>query len=276
MIVPMQEYGFLIYHKDHKSFFEKLYSLGVVHIKKSDKSIPAEIQETASELEKVSHVLEKLSFYSSFQNYSLKGEAESEPHSLLLHTSEILAAEAHYNVSLDNLQNEYAYAARWGPYDTSLIKSLSENGVSIRFYSAHERDFDERWGESYRLNILNFDPPFIHFIVFFYKDEKDDLPINASPMPERSISEVEQEIIQVKEKITALKNTLATINCTGRSTLEKYRFDLEKSLRILESLGQSQEKLDGKVMLARGFVPEHAKKTVEQVCDENKILYFNM
>lgn len=274
MVVPMSKFGFLIYNKDHRAFFEKLYDLGVVHIKKSEKAILQDLKSVAAELEKIRNVIDKL------KNHELPGDTEknilqeTKPDIILSKASELLAEEARLTIVMDNLNNEYDYADKWGSYDSSVLNSLKDHGVVTKFYSAHERDFKEEWKEKYRLYTLKHDPPFIHFAVFFYLDEKDDLPVNASPAPERSTSEIDVERKNIFDKIEAVKISLNKLRKEGIEMLEIYKNEQEQLLRVVESAEQSKPLLDGKVMFAQGFVPETVTQMVEKLCADEQIIYF--
>jgi V/A-type H+/Na+-transporting ATPase subunit I len=278
MIVPMIRYIFLVHHQDHHNFLLKLKDLGVLHIQTKDESQLADrkiLTDTLYQIDEVLHIVKNLHEDEKNQ-FALK-----QFHVNIPSGEEILqTAQSHINqkqhllLSLENTENDLMYAGQWGDFDKAVFHELHEHGIKILLYAVHERDYQKKWEELYRLEIVNTISPMIYFVVILRDGEQNEISLIPSPIPDKTIHQLLVEKKQIQEELDTIQEYFYWISQKGIKPLEHVRQKTADSIELSEAIQQSPKVLDGKIRLLEGFVPVSEEPKISKFTEDSGIIFW--
>ena len=278
MIVPMYKYAFLVYHSAYKSFLKDIRKIGVVHINtKNDEPTP-EMQELFRHLNEVDKAVKKLDMLEPEKSETKPGLNTGEEVFNRLKTMEKEMEHNHHQVL--QLEKEKKQLLPWGDFNWEKVRNLEEKGLHIRFMSCPIRKYKPAWEEEFYLKVITD----LDGYRYFVKIEKTEngIPQNGFDeitgadelvLPERSLSEINAEINNLKSEAESLSHELHQVACHCKSLLKQYYEELQQELSEQNALLQTTEEVEGKVKLLEGWVPETKKADLDAYLEENQILY---
>ncbi|HKJ43728.1 MAG TPA: hypothetical protein VKA27_16645, partial [Sunxiuqinia sp.] len=120
MIVPMEKYSFVLYHKAYTSFLDELQELGVVHIDVSRKKVhPGEEEDLIHEAEQINKTFELLKPYQHAENEATDTGWTTEE--LNQQSSGLTKKLEAGRQKLAGLQEEKKEREDWGEYSVELL-----------------------------------------------------------------------------------------------------------------------------------------------------------
>ena len=278
MIVPMYKYAFLVYHSAYKSFLKDIRKIGVVHINtKNDEPTP-EMQELFRHLNEVDKAVKKLDMLEPEKSETKPGLNTGEEVFNRLKTMEKEMEHNHHQVL--QLEKEKKQLLPWGDFNWEKVRNLEEKGLHIRFMSCPIRKYKPAWEEEFYLKVITD----LDGYRYFVKIEKTEngIPQNGFDeitgadelvLPERSLSEINAEINNLKSEAESLSHELHQVACHCKSLLKQYYEELQQELSEQNALLQTTEEVEGKVKLLEGWVPETKKADLDAYLEGNNILY---
>jgi len=278
MIVPMYKYAFLVYHSAYKSFLKDIRKIGVVHINtKNDEPTP-EMQELFRHLNEVDKAVKKLDMLEPEKSETKPELNTGEEVFNRLKTMEKEMEHNHHQVL--QLEKEKKQLLPWGDFNWEKVRNLEEKGLHIRFMSCPIRKYEPAWEEEFYLKVITD----LDGYRYFVKIEKTEngIPQNGFDeitgadelvLPERSLSEINAEINNLKSEAESLSHELHQVACHCKSLLKQYYEELQQELSEQNALLQTTEEVEGKVKLLEGWVPETKKADLDAYLEGNNILY---
>ena len=219
MIIKMNKYSFLIFHREYSDFLVRLRDLGVVHIRQNnDTKQVEEIKALLAEQKQIRQTIDRMN--AMWDSAGLTVESLS-PASEYLHVSDdsfdtapryietiaTIDAEIEANQKklneLNQLQRELKV---WGDFDPQLLRRLADAGREIRFWSVPLPQYKPEWEEQYGAIIISDARRIVSFVTVTptgmppkkISAERIDLPM-------RSLSDVEREISETKAETAHLR-----------------------------------------------------------------------
>jgi V/A-type H+/Na+-transporting ATPase subunit I len=278
MIVPMYKYAFLVYHSAYKNFLNDIRKIGVVHINTKIIESTPEMQELFRYHAEVDKAVKKLDMIDpekteTSPEFKSGGEVFNR-----LKTMEKELEHNHHQVL--QLEKEKKQLLPWGEFKWETIHSLEEKGVHIRFMSCPIRKYEPVWEEEYYISIIGDLDGYRYFVKIektengYSQNGFDEISgADELVLPERSLGDVNSEIIRLKSEADLLNHELHQIAFCCKPLLMKFQQELQQKLSEHNALLQTTEEVEGKVKMLEGWVPETKKDELDAYLEENQILY---
>jgi V/A-type H+/Na+-transporting ATPase subunit I len=178
------------------------------------------------------------------------------------------------------LEKEKKQLLPWGEFKWETIHSLEEKGVHIRFMSCPIRKYEPVWEEEYYISIIGDLDGYRYFVKIektengYSQNGFDEISgADELVLPERSLGDVNSEIIRLKSEADLLNHELHQIAFCCKPLLMKFQQELQQKLSEHNALLQTTEEVEGKVKMLEGWVPETKKDELDAYLEENQILY---
>ena len=242
MIEKMTRYDFVLLSGLKDEFIERLASLGVMDITRSDKPVDADSEELLASIEALRGEIKRIELGSDSVLHSMQEE-------------------------LSALLSEKEELAHWGDYDRERLESL---GLPVRFFRMAEKVYDPSWESECLLQETDMTNGKVWFVVI------GDCPLSAAPLPapSRSLSEVQETIRRKEAEIDEYRKKLEAL----KSDIPELKERLEGLVRKLGMYlaGAGAEKVaDNSLLVFEGFAPTAGKETLEKALDELDCLWFS-
>jgi len=117
MIVPMQKYSFLIFHKEYNSFLKEIQEIGVIHIIEKNKNITDEIREQYRLLSNYAKILK---FLEKRKQESEKSEIDIDGALILQDIVEKQKKEEFLKQKLISENKELQKTKAWGDFSKQI------------------------------------------------------------------------------------------------------------------------------------------------------------
>jgi len=271
MITPMYKYNFLVYHRDFDSFLLKLQELGVVDISMENRNVDEDEKDILARIGKISSTIKFLETRT----------APNEKISLSLSADEIVSRvellqreREQFDNAIKKAQKELAEVEPWGNFDFKLLGNLAEKGISIRFFIASEKAFNEEWLNEYPIEIINHTNGLYYFVLvdfngisFPVEAQEVRAPQFSAKLKEDEIKRYLNRIDEINKELDFLALYIDTLKAEQANLTNQLDFKMVKSSAIPEA--------DNTIMVLEGWVPEDLNEKVKQVLDSESVIYIS-
>jgi V/A-type H+-transporting ATPase subunit I len=268
MIVPMQKYSFLVYHRQYAEFLEAIREIGVLHV--------IEKQEGAAENDALNEQLQLLNRTRSAQralkNYT-KESSDLVSTSPYTDSAEVLADVEDRLVKIESLQQQLQQTDRewermevWGRFSPELISKLANSGYQLYFYSCNLRKFDQEWEAKYSVFEIDTVGTIRYFVVLATNGVEPDIDADPVKLSDRDASKIAEEKESIRRQINDEKKALQVVAPAALKGLEQYQREVNGQLDFSRVMLNTHKEADDKVMLLEGWCP------VETAADLNNYL----
>ena len=270
MIVPMQKYSFLVYHKEYGDFLQELQHLGVLHVIEREAEISNEISEKYQLVNRIDKIIKSLE----------KREIEKTENSSVSDGLKIIDEIIQKQDELDVLQQELVAAKKdlikvkpWGQFSTDIINKLRDINFYLRFFIISKKKFNTKLLSEYNAEIITESGNNIYFIIIQQGDEVLNIDAEEVKQPESSISEVNRRIKETEDKITLLNIDFDNYSKTSIPQLKKEKEAIESSLEYEKVVLNTSVEADEKMKILEGWVPKTRKKQIDDLLERSNILH---
>ncbi|HDP74853.1 MAG TPA: V-type ATP synthase subunit I [Bacteroidales bacterium] len=271
MITPMYKYNFLVYHRDFDSFLLKLQELGVVDISVENRNVDEDEKDILAKIGKISTTIKFLETRS----------APNETITLSLSADEIVSRvellqreREQFENAIKKAQKELAEVEPWGNFDLKLLNNLVEKGISIRFFIAPEKVFNEDWVNEFPIEIVNHINGLYYFVMVNYAGEPISPDIQEVRMPQFSVKQKDEEIHRYHIRIGEI-NTELDFLTLYIDLLKKEQLELTNQLDFKMVKSSAIPEADNTIMVLEGWVPEDLNEKVKQALDAESVIYIS-
>ncbi len=270
MIIPMYKYSFLVYHKEYSSFLKKLQQIGVLHIIEKE-------TETVSDIQKKLQLIKRLDKTIKFLE---KREVEETNKHTASYGIEIIEEINNKQEELEQLHQNLASAKKglnsvlpWGEFSTENITKLNTENLYLKFFITSEKKFQKKWLTQYNTEIITKSGNQIYFVVIQEGNQK--LTINAEEIkqPEKSVSEIKQQIQKTEDIISQINRELDTYASTSIPLLKQEKETLTENLDFEKAVLNTTDEADKKMKVLEGWIPKSQKKQIDAFLEDSSILY---
>ena len=270
MIVPMQKYSFLVYHKEYRVFLKELQQLGVLHVIEREAEISNEISKKYQFVNRIDKIIKSLE----------KRETEQTDKRPVSEELNIIENIINKQDELDTMQQELVAARKeldkvkpWGDFSTDIINKLKDHGFCLRFFIASKKKFNTSLLSEYNTEIINESGNQIYFIIIQQGDEELNIDAEEVKQPERSISEVNRGLTETEVKIKSLNKKLDDYALSSIPQIKKEKEDLVANLEYEKVVLNTTVEADEKMKILEGWVPKTKKKQLDDFLDKSNILH---
>lgn len=276
MIVKMNKYTLVLYHKAQEEFLARLQELGVVDITTSgwepnerEREVLGEIESHKAASENFA-ALKKLPKYAGAEPFE-SGEEAYEKYQRASAAIESLGSQ------IAKAEKETQDLAMWGDFSPAAIAALEKEGILLHFYSCYSNEYAQgypAWSENYTVEAISEHNGTTYFVVVSRKGE---------PMPQIDAQVVKTPTLNAHDKgaeVDALKAKLTEWECVmarcvaSAELIEQHANQLKDELQFSQVSRSGEEEADGKLIVLQGWAPEANAKEVEALLDsESDVLY---
>lgn len=270
MIIPMKKYSFLVYHRDYEDFLENLRDLGVVHLIEKKRDINDDIRDQYQLIDRVD---KSIRFLKKREADVKKPESSHNGKDIFDNITAIQNQLEQKHHSLAPIQKEINELLPWGDFSSDLLKKLTENGISFKFYVAQKRKFDPQWIDDYPVEVVNNVGDSVYFIAVERNQEKINLPAEEFRFPKHSLSELHLIKDNTLQTISDIKNTFDEYAATAIPMLEEYKNQLIQAVEYDKAKFHTDREADERLMIVEGWVPKDKEEIINQYLDRSAVVY---
>lgn len=276
MIVKMNKYTLVLYHKAQEEFLAKLQELGVVDITTTGWEPNPQEQALLSEIEGHKQALEEFDALSKKEGFVL-----GEPYAsgkVAYEEYQTASAKVESLTSLiAKTEKEAEELAAWGDFDPELVAKLENEGIVLHFFSCYSNEFArsvEQWSELYTLETIAEQGGVTYFVVVGHKGE---------PMPAIDAQQVRTPNVNREGKmqeVEALKAQLAEWNgiigrcVASREEVAKHADEIKDRLQFSQVSNSGTGEAEGRLIVLQGWAPVENEKEVDALLDEQSDLLY--
>lgn len=277
MIVKMNKYTLVLYHKAQAEFLQRLQSLGVVDVTTSgwepnehDRDVLSGIEAHKSALENLAQ-LKKNPLYAAGEPFASGDEAYEQYQRAAAHIESLTAQIAKTTKEAEEL-------AMWGEFEPSAIERLEAEGIVLYFYSCYANEYAQGvkvWAENYTVEPIAEHNGTTYFVAVGRKGEPaPQIEAQVIKTPTINAEGKRAEVAQLEAELTKWQAVMA--RCVASEGLISQHADgLKDDLQFSQVSHSGEKEAEGKLIVLQGWAPEENSAEVDSFLDgEMDVLYF--
>jgi len=273
MIVEMEKYTFLVYHKEYSAFLEKLREVGVVHVAQKHGGIPDDdvlrnAMQLVGRFKTVLKILEKRIGV----NQQFIDVASADGMKKLEEIEGYLQEQEKLNQQRLLLEKEIERMTPWGDFSWDRIHQLENQGLKMQFYSCLTSKFQQDWKQKYHAFEIATVNSMLYFITITHQDESIELDADLLKLNAKTVVHLQEELQVLKDKYTKIEEQI------GASV--KYLEVLKESQKkVFEAVDlrrvelNSMAEADDTVMILQGYAPVEDQAVLQDRLRQDGIFF---
>ncbi|WP_347840545.1 V-type ATPase 116kDa subunit family protein [uncultured Draconibacterium sp.] len=270
MIVPMLKYTFLVFYKEYDEFLHQMQKLGVLHVVTQDIELSEPIKQKYADLQTLEKTIAWLK----------KRPAPICRQTIEANSKEIITDLINKQNELEELdfqqesvKKAIQKALPWGNFSAPLIKSITNEGISLNFFGTTKKKFEHiqnRFSTVVQVSETGNQVLFVHINSNGQTNQFDAEPMQ---LPAESYAELEDKLEAITTQIKTINETLDCYaqNCINQ--LESEHKNLVQSLQFENILQNTQKKAEDKLMLLEGWVPKSKTLLLNHYLEHEHIVH---
>lgn len=266
MIVKMNKYAYMVYHKEYETFLSSLRSLGVVHIRETQPAMSDELlMQIMNERKSLNSLLRFMKGLAADREVPAVAEiSEEEGRNVVSSIEKLRESKQALQTRLAALEKDADYMSIWGEFSYETIALLKEAGYEITFFTCPTSRYEPVWGEQYNAFLVNSFQSVSYFVTVTHPGTQIDIDAERAKMPEFDKKELTSMISQVKAEIEAVDDKLQNMAPESVAKLQAYDRLLQDKFNMKNAWVQTDKVADDKLMLLEGWVPAENAKPMEE------------
>ncbi|MDA3894213.1 MAG: ATPase [Salinivirgaceae bacterium] len=270
MIIPMQKYSFLVYHKEYSNFLTDLQELGVLHVIEKKTEITDDINKKYQLLNSIDKTIKTLE----------KREIEKSDNVFNTDVLKIIDEIMHKEKDLIELQQDLAaakkkliYTEPWGEFSINTVSKLNEQGLFLRFFTISKKKSNKQLLSNYNAEIISENKSHINFIIFQNDNKHLNIDANEVEQPKITLSELKKQIKEIEEKIEHINNDIDNFAKSSIPLIKKERDIIAANLKYHEVILNTRSSAQEKLKILEGWVPDSKRNETELFLKSSDIFY---
>ena len=275
MIVKMNKFTFLIYHKDYETFLEKLRDLGVVHV---------EVRQSGEMDESVQPIMQKYVAYKNLLKEMASYAAQCPCTDIrALDTTSIEKVNAEYDMRCEQIQAQVAELSLldkemkafdpWGGFEWGKLDALQKNGWKVQFFSCPERNFDAAWLDDYNAIVISKRDGLCYCVTV--NQQLVAIDAETVNLPHKNYSDLLAQKEEKEKQLGDDRHSLSEYCAAAISTVESAIVALQDEIDLMKVRLGGEQKADGSLVLLEGWVPLENSQAVQTMFEQSDV-YFEM
>lgn len=284
MIEKMKKLTFLVYHREYERFLQDLQALGVMHIQKSGdqtmaepetlrtlRSQKADVETTLSTLQKITNVLlDEVPVGNAGINDSIE---TSQTMKLVRRTQEIGTSLIALSPQIASLERDAEALRPWGIINKELLEKLHEAGIHEQYRIASVARFAEKFPE-YAAFEINRDKRFVYFLTFDIDgQESENIPAQSLRLPDKSLEEVESEIVSLTHHKKDLEAEQRKIAEEKMGDIIALKQEIDSAIAREEATLKTQRAALDTVVVMEGWFPVREETAISDFLSKENTYY---
>lgn len=271
MIVPMNKYSFVLYHREYDEFLKDLARLGVVDVSISKNDIDDRIR---NKMIADAQVKELIQFLAKRGIEPVNAEVTINGEDVVSEVKELQSIIEKLNQKVTLLKKELALLEPWGDYSAELIQKLYDEGYKMRFYSTPTRKFTEEMELNPNIVEINRIQSLVYFITLQSKDIKDDFDADEIKVPAVSPSQLREDLSRTLQEIADINIKIDDYAAKYIPTLEQLRNRILNEVEYQQVMIKTKKEADDKLYILNGFAPASNSAELENYLQSSGVIYY--
>ncbi|MDR1381531.1 MAG: ATPase [Tannerella sp.] len=270
MIVKMDKYAFLVYHKEYDAFLERLRSLGVVHVKETKPTaghdvivkLTAENRRVTVQLEYLDGLLKAKTKVDDARQTAATEPAPDKKRLSPAESGKLLGQVEELRDRLDKnrasmllAEKERDAISAWGDFSYDTLEKLREAGYAATFFTCPESHYDEAWERDCDIFVINRTQSAVHFIAITPSGAAPSIDADRAKMPLKDYRHIMAELEAGQKYAETLEAELLDIARNHYDSLKGVKTDIENETAWNNVLVQTDSRADDKLMFLEGWIP---------------------
>lgn len=278
MIVKMNKYAFMVYHKEYETFLSDLRDAGVVHLVETKSTADnKELQESLIQRKRIDtlkrYFKALLADQKDVQQAPARDISVKEGLKLVQKIEECQDKKALLESARQTLEKEIAYMEIWGEFTYSNINKLQRAGYHVTFFTCPTSKFNEDWVEKYNAIQISTYQSVVYFITITKIGEVIEIDAERPKMPDRGLAKLRARYNKQLEDIKAIGDRLKQYAVEDYNTLDMLDKKLHNQFNYSNAIVQATKEADDKLMLMEGWAPAENEEALEKLLDDNGFYY---
>ena len=257
MIIKMNKYAFMVYHREYDAFLMTLRELGVVHVKETNSILDnAELQALLAERKRVGMAIRYCKNLNSLAKgvalAPARGLTKAEGLKLVGKLEEMQEKRVQLQAAKVSLEKDIAYMDIWGEFSYANIRRLKKAGFDVMFFSCPTSKYEPEWGEKYNAFLVNNFQSVTYFVTITKTGTVIDIDAERPKMPDRGLAKLHLAMEQLQDNIKALNNQLGEYAAKQYNTLVELEKNIQNEYNLSNTLVQTDREAGDKLMLLEG------------------------
>ncbi len=271
MIVPMNKYSFVLYHREYDEFLKDLAQLGVVDVSIRKHDIDDNIRNKMIADAQVSEII----------NFLSKRTVEHVEDGTELKGEDVVAAVKQLQSDIDKLNHkvtqlkkELAILEPWGEYSADLIKKLFDEGYRVRFYTTPSRRFTLEMEDNESIIEINRAQSTVYFVTVDHKDKEADIDADEIKIPAISPSDLRNELDRTLKEIETSNSKIDEYAARYIPALEQLKKRILNEVEYQQVMLKTIREADDKLFILNGFAPVTNETDLENHLKSSGVIYY--
>ncbi len=278
MIVKMNKYAFMVYHKEYETFLSDLRDAGVVHLVETKSTADnKELQESLIQRKRIDtlkrYFKTLLADHKDVQQAPARDISVKEGLRLVQKIEECQDKKALLESARQTLEKEIAYMEIWGEFTYSNINKLQRAGYHVTFFTCPTSKFNEDWVEKYNAIQISTYQSVVYFITITKIGEVIEIDAERPKMPDRGLAKLRARYNKQLEDIKAIGDRLKQYAVEDYNTLDMLDKKLHNQFNYSNAIVQATKEADDKLMLMEGWAPAENEEALEKLLDDKGFYY---
>lgn len=278
MIVKMNKYAFMVYHKEYETFLSDLRDAGVVHLVETKSTADnKELQESLIQRKRIDtlkrYFKTLLADQKDVQQAPARDISVKEGLRLVQKIEECQDKKALLESARQTLEKEIAYMEIWGEFTYSNINKLQRAGYHVTFFTCPTSKFNEDWVEKYNAIQISTYQSVVYFITITKIGEVIEIDAERPKMPDRGLAKLRARYNKQLEDIKAIGDRVKQYAVEDYNTLDMLDKKLHNQFNYSNAIVQATKEADDKLMLMEGWAPAENEEALEKLLDDKGFYY---
>lgn len=273
MIVKMNKYAFMVYHKEFESFLATIQELGVVHVRET-RSITdnAELQGLLKERKRISNLLRGMKHTAEVAGKldALKPSrmiTKEEGLNLLSELETLQEKRVQLITSKQQVEKEISNMDVWGDFDFDQLDRLDEAGYAVGFYTCPTSKFEPKWVDQYNAMLIDNFQSLSYFITLTTKGVEMDIDADEAKLPEHSWKDLQRKKEEIELSIQQVGDEILQFAIDNVNTIEILDNLIVNEFSWVNIHHQTKKEAEERLMYLEGWVPEEKVEALEKELD---------
>ena len=276
MIVRMNKYPLVLYHKAQEEFLAKLQELGVVDITTAGWEPNEEERALLVEIEGHKAAAEEFDSLRKKEGFKL-GEPYATGEEAYNRYKTASARVESLKGQIAKTEKEVEELSVWGDFEPESIARLAEEGIVLHFYSCYANEFaraEAEWSENYTLEVIAEKGGVTYFVIVGRAGE---------PAPAIDAQQVRTPQTNVEGKVEELKQLNAQLDewmevlgrCVASADLvANHGAALADRLQFSQVSHSGAGEAEGRLIVLQGWAPVANEEAVDALLEaQGDLLY---
>ena len=276
MIVRMNKYTLVLYHKAQEEFLAKLQELGVVDITTAGWEPNEEERALLVEIEGHKAAAEEFDSLRKKEGFKL-GEPYATGEEAYNRYKTASARVESLKGQIAKTEKEVEELSVWGDFEPESIARLAEEGIVLHFYSCYANEFaraEAEWSENYTLEVIAEKGGVTYFVIVGRAGE---------PAPAIDAQQVRTPQTNVEGKVEELKQLNAQLDewmevlgrCVASADLvANHGAALADRLQFSQVSHSGAGEAEGRLIVLQGWAPVANEEAVDALLEaQGDLLY---